>query len=115
MGDNGDLKPTLEAIAKALTALQASSEATTAALQALVSERSSSSSGSKTMIGDHHNDRPPKHWRPEFPRYDGKTDPLIFINRCESFFIQQHVIPAERTWMASYNLHESAQLWFMQV
>jgi hypothetical protein len=114
MGDN--LQPTLDALAKALAALQASSEATTKALEAntqaiaaLAGDRSSSSS-SKEPSGEHHQDRPPKHWRPEFPRYDGKSDPLTFINKCESFFIQQRVMPVERTWMASYNLHDGASL-----
>jgi len=120
MGDNSDLKPTLDALAKALAALQASSEATakalvanTQAIAALASDRSSSST-SKEPAGDHHQDRPPKHWRPEFPRYDDKSDPLVFI-KCESFFIQQRVMAAERTWMASYNLQDGAQLWYVHV
>jgi hypothetical protein len=121
MGDNNDLKPTLDALAKALDALQSSSQATakaleanTQALAALASDRSSTST-SKEPAGNHHQDRPPKHWWPEFPRYDGKSDPLIFINKCESFFIQQRVMAAERTWMASYNLQDSAQLWYVHI
>jgi hypothetical protein len=31
-------------------------------------------------------DRPPKFQKLAFPRYDGKTDPLLFINKCESYF-----------------------------
>ena len=51
----------------------------------------------------------------DFPRYDGKTDPLIFLNRCESYFHQQRIMEEERVWMASYNLEEGAQMWYMQV
>jgi hypothetical protein len=50
----------------------------------------------------------------DFPWYDGKTDPLIFINRCESYF-HRHRIMEEKVWMASYNLKDSAQMWYIQV
>ena len=49
----------------------------------------------------------------DFPRYDGKSDPLIFLNRCESYFHQQRIM--EKVWMASYNLEDGAQMWYIQV
>ena len=51
----------------------------------------------------------------DFPKFDGKSDPLAFINRCESFFHQQRIAEEEKVWMASYNLEGPAQLWYMQV
>jgi hypothetical protein len=51
----------------------------------------------------------------DFPRFDGKSDPLIFLNRCESYFRQQRTMPEEKVWMASYNLEDVAQLWFIQL
>ena len=51
----------------------------------------------------------------DFPKYDCKTDPLIFINKCESFFRQQRIAPEEQVWMASYNMDDVAPLWFMQI
>jgi hypothetical protein len=51
----------------------------------------------------------------DFPRYDGKTDPLIFTNHCESYFHQQWIMEVEKIWMASYNLEEGAQMWYIQV
>lgn len=76
----------------------------------------SSSSGARTLvIGEHHHDRPPRFQKMDFPKYDGKTDPLAFINRCESYFHQQRIIEEEQVWMASYNLEDVAQLWFIQV
>jgi hypothetical protein len=50
----------------------------------------------------------------DFPKYDGKSDPLIFINRCESYFHQQRIIE-EKVRMASYNLEGRGQMWFIQV
>ena len=49
------------------------------------------------------------------PRFDGKTDPMLFINKCESYFRQQRTMPEERVWMASYNLEDVAQLWYIQL
>jgi hypothetical protein len=51
----------------------------------------------------------------DFPRYDGKSDPLIFINRCESYFHQQRTMAEEKVWMAAYNLEDVAQLWYIQL
>jgi hypothetical protein len=36
--------------------------------------------------GEHFQDRPPRFQKMDFPRFDGKSDPLVFINRCESYF-----------------------------
>jgi hypothetical protein len=48
----------------------------------------------------------------DFPKYDGKPDPLAFINQCDSYFHQQCIIE-EKAWMASYNLEDIAQMWFI--
>jgi hypothetical protein len=83
---------------------------------AAMKEKSASSSDSSSHHdGQHHTDRPPWFQKLDFPRYDGKSDPLIFINRCESYFRQQRTMPEEKVWMASYNLEDVAQLWFIQL
>ena len=75
-----------------------------------------SSSGPRALVtGEHHNDRPPRFQKMDFPKFDGKSDPLAFINRCESFFHQQRIAEEEQVWMSSYNLEGGAQLWYMQV
>jgi hypothetical protein len=51
-------------------------------------------------------DRPPRFQKLDFPRFDGKTDPMLFLNKCESYFRQQRTMPEERVWMASYNLED---------
>ena len=63
-----------------------------------------SSSGPRALVtGEHHNDRPPRFQKMDFPKFDGKSDPLAFINRCESFH-QQRITEEEKVWMASYNM-----------
>jgi hypothetical protein len=60
-------------------------------------------------------DRPPRFQKLDFPRFDDKSDLLLFINKCESYFCQQRTMLEERVWMASYNLEDVAQLWFIQL
>jgi hypothetical protein len=67
------------------------------------------------MEGPRDLDRPPRFQKLDFPRYDGKTDPMLFINKCESYFRQQRTMTEERVWMASYNLEDVAQLWYIQL
>jgi hypothetical protein len=75
----------------------------------------SSSDADSCPDGQHHTNRPPRLQKLDFPRYDGKTDPLLFINRCESYFRQQRTMPEEKVWMASYNLEDISQFWFIQL
>ena len=89
-------------------------EANATAIASITADRSSSLT-SKQGFGEHHTDRPPRFQKMDFPRYDGKSDPLIFINRCESYFHQQRIMEEEKVWMASYNLEEGAQRWYMQI
>jgi hypothetical protein len=60
-------------------------------------------------------DRPPKFQKLDFPCYDGKTDSMLFINKCECYFRQQRTLAEEHVWMASYNLEAVAQLWYIQL
>jgi hypothetical protein len=103
-----DLAKMIESLTTTVTNLQT----TVAALQ---KEKSSSSDTGGGNDGRHFNDRPPRFQKMDFPRYDGKSDPLIFINRCESYFHQQRIMEEEKVWMASYNLEDGTQLWYIQV
>jgi hypothetical protein len=77
---------------------------------------SSSSGDSRGRgYGDYHGDRPPRFQKLDFPKFDGKSDPLAFINRCESYFVQQRIAAEEQVWMASYNLEDVAQMWYLLV
>jgi hypothetical protein len=99
---------------KSLTTEMKTMKADMAAMQ----EKSASSSdhdvGSR-LEGPRDLDRPPRFRKLDFPRYDGKTDPMLFINKCESYFRQQRTMMEERVWMASYNLEDVAQLWYIQL
>jgi hypothetical protein len=37
-----------------------------------------------------------------FPRYDGETDPLPWLNRCKSYFRGTHTMNAKQDWLSSY-------------
>jgi len=117
MADANALQTTLDALAETLKSLQATVEANSLAIQRLndAQQTSSSSSGNRFATGEHHQDRPPWFQKLDFPRYDGRSDPLIFLNRCESYFHQQRIMEEEKVWMASYNLEEGAQMWYIQV
>ncbi|RLN12498.1 hypothetical protein C2845_PM09G12640 [Panicum miliaceum] len=85
---------------------------------AAMKEQSTSSSDSGVggrPEGPRDLDHPPRFQKLDFPRYDGKTDPMLFINKCESYFRQQRTMGEERVWMASYNLENVAQLWYLQL
>ncbi|CAA0831880.1 Unknown protein [Striga hermonthica] len=107
---NADLAKMIEALTGTITSLKTD-------VEQLKKDKGKSSSSSAGGYGDgqHHTDRPPRFQKMDFPRYDGKSDPLIFINRCESFFHQQRILEEEKVWMAAYNLEEGAQMWFIQV
>ena len=108
---NADLAKLIAGLSSTITSLQAD-----VATLKKDKEKSSSSSGpGPGGDGQHHNDRPPRFQKLDFPRYDGKTDPLIFVNRCESYFHQQRIMEEEKVWMASYNMEDIAQLWYIQV
>jgi len=114
MGDLDDLKASVKALTTAMKEMQASIAANATAITALAADRTSPS-GAKPDSGEPRTDRPPRFQKMDFPRYDGKSDPLTFLNRCESYFHQQRIMEEEKVWMASYNLEDGAQLWYMQV
>jgi len=46
----------------------------------------------------------------EFPTFDGKEDPLPWLNRCETFFRGQNTPERRRVWYAAMHLTGTAQL-----
>ncbi|WVZ65096.1 hypothetical protein U9M48_014517 [Paspalum notatum var. saurae] len=104
-----DLAKMIETLTTTVTSLQAT------VVQLQKDESASLSSSDAPHDGQHHHDWPPRFQKLDFPRYDGKTDPLIFTNRYESYFHQQRIMEEEKVWMASYNLEDGAQMWYIQV
>ena len=68
--------------------------ANAAAIKALSAECSASSNSS--AAGKHHNNRPPRFQKLGFPRYDGNSDPLIFINSCDTYFRRERIMEEEK-------------------
>jgi hypothetical protein len=60
------------------------------AMQADITRLKEKSNSSSSIDTQHERprdiDRPPKFQKWDFLRFDGKTDPLLFINKCESYF-----------------------------
>ena len=54
----------------------------------------------------------PRFHKLSFPTYDGKEDPLGWLNRCESFFRGQLTHEADKVWLASFHMTGSAQQWY---
>jgi hypothetical protein len=81
---NDDLAAMIEKLTSMVAALQND-------VESLKKDKgpSSSPSGSGGHDGQHHIDRPPRFQKIDFPRFDGKSDPMLFVNRCESYFHQQ--------------------------
>jgi hypothetical protein len=47
-----------------------------------------------------------------FPRYDGSTDPLPWLNRCESYFHCTRTVAAEQVWLSSLHLDDVTVEWY---
>jgi hypothetical protein len=48
----------------------------------------------------------------EFPKYDGASNPLPWLNRCEQYFRVRRTPDHKRVAYATFHLLEDAQLWF---
>jgi hypothetical protein len=95
-------EPTLADVVEMMKAMQAD-------ITRLKEKSDSSSSSGAQPERPRDIDRPPKFQKWDFPQFDGKTDPLLFINKCELYFRQQRTLAKEQVWMASYNLEGMAQ------
>jgi hypothetical protein len=108
--------PTIADVMKKLEDLTAKMTTMESDIAAVKDKSSSSSSGGNDRPGGSRDlDRPPRFQKLEFPRYDGKTDPLLFTNKCDVYFRQQRTMPEERVWMAGFNMDGVAQLWYDQL
>ncbi|KAG8083786.1 hypothetical protein GUJ93_ZPchr0010g9973 [Zizania palustris] len=110
-------EPTIKDVLEALKSITTEMTTLKAEMASLKDKSPSSSAASEggRHEGPRDSDRPPRFQKLDFPRYDGKTDPMLFINKCESYFRQQRTMAEERVWMASYNLEDVAQLWYIQL
>ncbi|XP_062230337.1 uncharacterized protein LOC133928069 [Phragmites australis] len=54
----------------------------------------------------------PKFFKLDFPTYDGKDDPLPWLNRCEMFFRVQQTEERHKVWLASFNMDGDTHHWY---
>jgi len=54
----------------------------------------------------------PRFHKLTFPTYDGKEDPLGWLNRCEAFFRGQLTRETDKVWLASFHMTGDAQQWY---
>ena len=57
----------------------------------------------------------PRYHKLDFPKFDGKEDPLTWLNRCEQFFWGQRTDEASKVWLAAYHMVGVAQEWYMHL
>jgi hypothetical protein len=50
-----------------------------------------------------------------FPTYDGGTDPLAWLHKCDQFFRAARTPDEEKTWYAAYYLEGDAQQWYFRL
>jgi hypothetical protein len=54
----------------------------------------------------------PCYYKLSFPIYDGKDDPLGWLNKCDPFFRAQRTHEGDKVWLASFHLMGTAQQWY---
>jgi hypothetical protein len=57
----------------------------------------------------------PRYYKLSFPMFDGKDDPLGWLNRCEQFFRAQRTREADKVWLASFHMIGTAQHWYYMI
>jgi hypothetical protein len=57
----------------------------------------------------------PREPKLTFPRFDGESDPLPWLNKCDGFFRGYCTLEEDRVWMASLHLDGVAVQWFFQL
>ncbi|WVZ84588.1 hypothetical protein U9M48_031611 [Paspalum notatum var. saurae] len=57
----------------------------------------------------------PRYPKLSFPRYDGESDPLPWLNTCDNFFRGHHTMEEEKVWLASLHLDGVVASWYYQM
>ncbi|OIT36536.1 hypothetical protein A4A49_64472, partial [Nicotiana attenuata] len=57
----------------------------------------------------------PRYTKLDFPTFDGSTNPLIWLHRCEKFFSNQHTQEEDKVGLAAFHMLGEAQLWYHQL
>ncbi|WVZ76818.1 LOW QUALITY PROTEIN: hypothetical protein U9M48_024749 [Paspalum notatum var. saurae] len=63
----------------------------------------------------HHAPPTPHYHKLSFTTFDGREDPVGWLNRCKSFFRNQRALEADKVWLATYHLTGAAQQWYLML
>ena len=50
-----------------------------------------------------------------FPSYDGTSDPLPWLNRCDLYFRGHNTPEHKKVWMASLHMTDATQIWYYRL
>jgi hypothetical protein len=78
------LIPKIDCVQQQVTDVQAKVDGIQIKVDRIQQGASSSGSLGSTSGAGAHTDRPSRFQKMDFLKFDGKTDPLIFVNRCET-------------------------------
>jgi hypothetical protein len=59
-----------------------------------------------------HEDNVSRRPKLNFPSYDGESDPLTWLNKCETYFRGMRTMGEEKVWIASLHLEGVAAEWY---
>ncbi|XP_066344329.1 uncharacterized protein [Miscanthus floridulus] len=108
-------EPTIADLLKEMRAVSAELSTLKADVASIKAKSSTTESSSDRHDSPRELEFHPKHKKWDFPHYDGTSDPMLFLNKCEAYFRQHRTMTEERVRMASYHLDDAAQLWFIQL
>jgi hypothetical protein len=60
----------------------------------------------------HHEDSVSRRPKFNFPSYEGESDPLTWLNKCETYFRGMRTMDEEKVWIASLHLEGVAAEWY---
>jgi hypothetical protein len=56
---------------------------------------------------------PPTH-KLRFPKFDGTSDPLVWLHKAEQFFRAHETPPSQLVWIASFYMDGAASQWYFR-
>jgi hypothetical protein len=71
--------------------------------------------GSSSGAGNSSDGLVPRYFKLEFPRFDGREDPLSWLSRCEQYFRAQRTDAPQKIWLATFHLDGDAFHWYVHL
>jgi hypothetical protein len=58
---------------------------------------------------------PPTSHKLRFPKFDGSSDPLAWLHRCDQFFRASRTPKEDKVWYATFYMDGDAQQWYFRL